>query len=81
MCLAASFSISFAGSTHTDDQPSTYCDIIVEQLIVPTVEAALLLEEHSQRSYMELCASILFNEYRRVIVQKKQTYRYVSIAT
>lgn len=72
----ASFNISFAGSTHRADQPSTYCDIIVEQLIVPTVEAALLLEEHAQRSYMELCASILFNEYRRVIVRNKQTYRY-----
>ena len=64
------------GSAHTCDQPSKYCDVMVEQLIIPITEAAGQLGEQAQRVYMDLAVSILFNEYRRVITQNKYTYRY-----
>ena len=64
------------GSTHACDQPSKYCDVVVEQLIIPITEAALRLGEQAQRVYMDLSVSILFNEYRKLITQNKHTYRY-----
>ena len=62
-------------NTHTSEHPSKYCDMIVEQLILPTSEAARLLQEHSQRALMTLSASILLNEYRKAIMKYKHTYR------
>ena len=46
---------------------------------MPTVEAALPLPEHVQGVFMNLAVSILINEYRKIIVQNKHTYRYIGI--
>ena len=54
-----------------------YCDVIVEQLLLPIAEAALSLGELPQLSYMSLSASILLNEYRKAITINHHTYRYV----
>ena len=76
--LTSSFSCSlliYTGSSVYDH--SKYCDVIVEQLIRPIAEAGLTLEGESQRVYMNLAISILFNEYRKVILHNKHTYRYI----
>ena len=48
----------------------------MEQLLVPLAEAALSLGSPAQSLFMELSLTVLFSEYRRIIILNKHTYRY-----
>ena len=65
------------GGAHTARHSSAYCDVMVEQLLLPIAEAALPLEETAQQSCMVLCTCILLAEYRRAIISNTHAYKYV----
>ena len=69
--------LNVTGGTQAPTQPSKYCDVIVEQLIMPITEGALSLDGQSQIAYMTLTTSTLLNEYRKFILRNKHTQRYI----
>ena len=58
-------------------QPSSYCEVVVEQLLMPITEAALPLEDEGQAQwvFLALSLSIFYTEYRKTILQHRHTYR------
>ena len=57
--------------------PSSYCNVLIEALLLPVVEAAAGLSEGGQRSFVGVAISIFTNELRRAIVCNTLTYTYV----
>ena len=65
--------IDFTG--HLDH--STYCDHVVSDLILPVVEAAVILPSPEQKNFTYLMTTVFFNEYRKIITSNKKVYKYV----
>ena len=59
----------------TELSPSSYCEVVKEQLIFPVVEAAGALAEDPQKAFVGLSVCILMNEFRRMITSHKKAYR------
>lgn len=64
------------GKKHTVGQlaPSSYCNVLIEALLLPVVEAAAGLSEGGQRSFVGVAINIFTNEFRRAIVCNTLTY-------
>ena len=57
-------------------EPGSYCNVVIEELLLPVIEAVLgLTAESAQLSLLTLTVSIFLSELRRVITTNKRTYR------
>ncbi len=57
---------------------STYCDHVVSDLILPVVEAAVILPSPEQKNFIYLMTTVFFSEYRKIITSNKKLYKYVA---
>ena len=57
-------------------EPGSYCNEVIEELLLPVMEAVQgLTAESAQLSFLTLTVSIFLSELRRVITTNKRTYR------
>lgn len=55
-------------------KPSTYCDSVIDVLVLPIVEAAGGLPDDTQAVFVGLLTTILMNELRKLITSNEKTY-------
>lgn len=55
-------------------KPSHYCELVVEYLLFPVVEAGAKLPTLPQKTFVYLLVAIFYNEYRGLITSNKKLY-------
>lgn len=53
---------------------SSYCDLVIEYLLLPMVDAADRLPAVQQRSFVYLMITVFLGEYRKAITFNKRLY-------
>lgn len=53
---------------------SSYCDLVIEYLLLPMVDAADRLPAVEQRSFVYLMNAVFLGEYRKAITSNKRLY-------
>lgn len=70
------YAFSLSTGRNPSQEPGSYCNLLIEELLLPAMEAGRgIVEQKAQLAFLLLAINVFLNGLRKTITANRHTYR------